>query len=73
MTKRTERLSPPLLLTVTLPGKFAPAEARTLTAMRIHHPRATDAQLRDMIYQHGLILLHDALAAGASIAHPAQN
>ncbi len=73
MTQRTERASAPLLVTVTLPEKFGPAESRTLDAMRRHHPRATDAQLRDMIYQHGLILLHDALAAGASLAHPAQN
>lgn len=72
MTARTERTPDPLILAINLPAKFAPAEARTIDAMRHHHPRASDAHLRDMIYQHGLILLHDTLAAGASIAHPAR-
>lgn len=70
MTARTERLVDSQLIGVTLPAKFAPAEARVIEAMRRHQPRANDAELRDTIYLHGLILLHDALNAGVRLAHP---
>lgn len=70
MTARSQAPAQARQITVTVPPAFLPALERTLDAEQKRHPRATDAQLLDLLFLRGLVFTHDAIAAGLRLSIP---